>query len=134
MNKSQPLHQITTSLAPWLSVVDGEKAVAFYKAAFGAEEFYRLENPGGLVVQLSIAGAPLWIGEDTSMSDTSAKNVGGGTIRMILTVANPEVLFAQALAMGAIEIFPVGEEHGWRLGRLCDPFGLHWELGFPLAH
>jgi uncharacterized glyoxalase superfamily protein PhnB len=30
-----------TSLAPQLSVRDGRAAVAFYKAAFGAEEIYR---------------------------------------------------------------------------------------------
>ena len=58
--------------------------------------------------------------------------MGGGPIRMILTVANPEQIFAQALAAGATEIFPVGVEHGWKLGRLVDPFGLHWEIGHPV--
>jgi PhnB protein len=52
---------------------------------------------------------------------------------MILTVPNPDAIFAQAIAAGATEIFPVGEEHGWRLGRLADPFGLHWEIGHQLA-
>ena len=52
---------------------------------------------------------------------------------MILTVANPDAVFAQALAAGASEVFPVGEGHGWRLGRLVDPFGLHWEIGHQLA-
>jgi PhnB protein len=28
----------------------------------------------------------------------------------------------------------VSEAHGWRIGRLADPFGLHWELGYPLAN
>ena len=41
-------------------------------------------------------------------------------------------LFAQAIKGNATEIFPVGEGHGWRLGRLCDPFGLHWEIGHQL--
>ncbi len=41
----------------------------------------------------------------------------------------PEAVFAQAVAAGASEIFPVGEEHGWELGRVVDPFGLHWESG-----
>ena len=38
-----------------------------------------------------------------------------------------------ALAAGAEEVFPVGEEHGWRLGRLIDPMGLHWEIGKMLS-
>jgi PhnB protein len=48
---------------------------------------------------------------------------------MILTVPDPDTLFLRALKAGATEVFPVGEEHGWRLGRLVDPFGLHWEIG-----
>jgi PhnB protein len=52
---------------------------------------------------------------------------------MILTVADPDTVFAQALVAGASEVFPVGEEHNWRLGRLADPFGLHWEIGHPLV-
>jgi PhnB protein len=113
------------SIAPWLTVRDGARAVEFYKSAFEATEVYRFEDPsGGLVVRLSVAGAEFWI---------SAEPVGGGSVRMILTVADPDGVFAQALAAGASEVFPVGEGHGWRLGRLVDPFGLHWEIGHQLA-
>jgi PhnB protein len=52
---------------------------------------------------------------------------------MILTVADPDAVFMRAITAGASEIFPVGEGHGWRLGRLVDPFGLHWEIGRPLT-
>jgi PhnB protein len=123
------------SIAPWLSVRDGARAVAFYKSAFDATEVYRLEDPGGgLVVRLSVAGAEFWISaEPPKDGDASAEPVGGGSVRMILTVANPDAVFAQALAAGASEVFPVGEGHGWRLGRLVDPFGLHWEIGHQLA-
>jgi len=38
----------------------------------------------------------------------------------------------RAVAAGATVIYPVGEEHGWRLGRIEDPFGHHWEIGKPL--
>jgi PhnB protein len=51
---------------------------------------------------------------------------------MILTVADPDAVFGQARAAGAAEVFPVGEENGWRLGRVVDPFGHHWEIGRPL--
>ena len=33
-----------------------------------------------------------------------------------------------AKSAGASEVFPVGVEYGWRLGRLIDPFGLHWQF------
>jgi len=32
----------------------------------------------------------------------------------------------------AKQIYPVGEEYGWRIGRVVDPFGHHWEIGHPI--
>jgi PhnB protein len=113
-------------------VQDGAKAVDFYKSAFGAIEVYRMEDPGGgVVVRLSVDGAEFWLSAESNHSN--AAPLGGGSVRMILTVADPDALFGRALKAGATEIFPIGEEHGWRLGRLADPFGLHWEIGHPLA-
>ena len=125
---------IATSLAPWLSVHDCDMAIDFYKSAFGAIETYRLESPdGGLVIKLSVNGAEFWVSGGTSMEANSKKEVlGGDSVRMILTVADPDSVFQSALKAGATEIFPVGEEYGWRLGRIVDPFGLHWEIGYPL--
>ena len=127
--------RISTSIAPWLSVSNGAKAVDFYKAAFGAVETYRLEMPdGGLVVKFSVDGAEFWISaEPTGKGEESTQPLGGDTVRIILTVADPDRLFDQALNAGASQVFPVGEEHGWRLGRLVDPFGLHWEIGHQIS-
>lgn len=123
---------IRTTIAPWLTLQNGEKAVSFYKTAFDAVETYRLETPDGLIVQLSVNGAEFWIsgGADNT---SNAQIPGGDSIRMILTVNDPDAVFAKALKAGATEVFPVGEEHGWRLGRLIDPFGLHWEIGYQLS-
>ena len=124
---------IPTSIAPWFSVRNSAKAVEFYKSAFGAIETYRLEDPdGNAVVKLSVDGAEFWL-SDGSSGNLSPETLGGGSVRMILTVTNPDTLFAKALKAGAMEVFPVGEEYGWRLGRLIDPFGLHWEIGRPLS-
>lgn len=125
----------STTIAPFLSVRNGAKAIEFYKSAFGATEVYRHNDPsGGTVVRLSVQGAEFWISEDPEYSPKApAQPLGGDTVRIILTVADPDALFARALAAGATQIFPVSEGHGWRVGRLADPFGLHWELGHPLA-
>ena len=123
---------IQTSLAPWLSVQSTKKAVAFYKEAFSAVETYRLEdNEGKAVVKLSINGAEFWLG-DSGNSNNVPENIGGGTVRMVLTVDDPDAFFIKAINAGATEIFPVCEEYGWLLGRCVDPFGLHWEIGKPL--
>ena len=121
---------VQPSLAPWLTVADGSAAVTFYQLAFGAREVYRLEPAeAGFVVRLAIGGAEWWISEE---SETAATPLGGPSMRLILTVHNPDELFKSALNAGATEIFPVSESHGWRLGRLSDPFGLNWEIGYPL--
>jgi len=121
---------ITTTIAPWLSIKNAAKAVEFYKSAFGCMETYRLEVPdgGGLVVRLSVDGAEFWVSGESD-SDETNEIIGGDTVRMILTVDNPDEVFSRALEACASEIFPVSEEHGWRLGRIVDPFGLHWEIG-----
>jgi PhnB protein len=121
------------SVAPWLSVRNGAQAVDFYKSAFGATEVYRLEDPGGgVVAKLSVDGAEFWLsGESPEHGSERPQSSGAGSIRMILTVADPDTVFARAVKAGASEVFPVGEEHGWRLGRLVDPFGHHWEIGHP---
>jgi PhnB protein len=122
---------IKTSIAPWLSVNNGSKAANFYKSAFDAIETYRLETPDGLIVKLSVDGAEFWISGGSSHVETTVP-LGGDSIRMILIVADPYPIFAKALNAGAKEVFPIGEDHGWRLGRLVDPFGLHWEIGHQL--
>ena len=142
---------IPTSIAPWLTIADGPRALQFYTAAFGAVETYHLEAPdGSLILRLSVAGAEFWVSggpkgstgspANPAAGETEAGNttnetgqpLGGDSVRMILTVPDPEMLFAKALQAGATEIFPVGIGHGWKLGRLVDPFGLNWEIGHPL--
>ena len=120
------------NIAPWLSVNNAAEAVGYYTAAFGAIELYRLEEDDGrlAVSQLSVGGADFWIQED---SDSSPSAAGLVSVRMILTVKDPDVVFEQAIAAGANEVAPMSEGHGWRVGRIVDPFGHHWEIGKRLA-
>ena len=126
---------VVFSVAPMLSVRNGARAVEFYKLAFGAIEVYRIEDPGGAVVsRLSVDGAEFWVSDESpEHANYSPESLGGGTVRMILTVPDPDAMFAQAVAAGGREVSPVKEDYGWRLGRVVDPFGHHWEIGHPLA-
>lgn len=122
-----------TTIAPWLSVRDGARAAEFYKAAFGAKEIFRLDNDGGVVARFSVEGAEFWMSDESPENENfSPESLGGATVRIILTVSDPDAMFARALAAGATQVFPVMEEHGWRLGRVKDPFGHHWEIGRPI--
>jgi PhnB protein len=116
-----------TTIAPWLAVPDAQEAVDFYAAAFGAIEEYRLEGDDGRVgvARLSVGGAPFWVQDDP---DASPVAPGVGSVRMILSVEDPFAAFQRATAAGATVVAPVQDEHGWRTGRLTDPFGHDWEL------
>jgi PhnB protein len=114
------------AIAPWIEVSDGARAVEWYKAALGAEERdHRLVDDAGQVqvAQLAIGDSEFWIQHEPSARGRS------GPIRMIVTVDDPDTAFARAMAAGATEINPVYEGHGWRICRIADPFGHHWELG-----
>ena len=126
---------VVSSIAPMLSVRNGARAVEFYKAAFGATEVFRIEDPSGAVVsRLSVNGAEFWVTDESpAHGNFSPESLGGGTARMVLTVPDPDTMFATAVATGARAVVPVAEKHGWRLGRVVDPFGHHWEIGYPLA-
>ena len=52
--------------------------------------------------------------------------------KKVLTVDNPDAAFQRAVAAGAKVVYPVSDQHGWRIGRVVDPFGHHWEIGRPL--
>jgi PhnB protein len=113
-----------------MSVSDVAAAMAFYAAAFGAREVERLEDGGRvLVAQVAIGEAEVWLQEEAAVEVPA----GGGPMRLILTVEDPDVVFAQALAAGATVVNAVYEGHGWRIGRLADPFGYHWEVGKRVA-
>ena len=130
-----PASQPAISIAPMLSVREGARAVEFYKAAFGAVEVFRIEDPSGAVVsRLEVEGAEFWVADESPAHlNFSPESLGGGTVRMILTVPDPDAMFARAVKAGAREVVAVEEAYGWRLGRVVDPFGHHWEIGRPLA-
>ena len=106
---------VVYSVAPMLSVRNGARAVEFYKSAFGAIEVFRVEDPGGSVVsRLSVAGAEFWLSDESpEHGNFSPESLGGGSARMILTVPDPDAMFAKALAAGARGVIPVEEAYGW---------------------
>jgi PhnB protein len=128
------LNEGKVSIAPMLSVRNGAGAVEFYKSAFGATELFRIDDPsGGVVAELVVAGAKFWVADESPEHlNFSPDSLGGGTVRMVMVVSDPDAAFAQAVAAGGKVVWPVKDAYGWRLGRVVDPFGHHWEIGRPL--
>ena len=127
--------RVSTSIAPWLAVRKGADAVEFYKAAFGAVEQFRIESESGHVVaRLAVDEAAFWVSDESpEHGNFSPATVGGSTCRIILTVEDPDAMFDRAVAAGADVVSGVAEQHGWRVGRVADPYGHHWEIGKPVA-
>src|SRR3989454_12011260 len=119
---------VVYSVAPMLSVRNGARAVEFYKSAFGAIEVYRVEDPAGSVVsRLSVAGAEFWLSDESpEHGNFSPESLGGASARMILTVPDPDAMFAKALAAGTREVVAGEGEYGWGVGRGGGPCGHHW--------
>jgi len=118
-----------------LSVRNGAKAVDFYTAAFDAETLFRLDGEdGGVVAQLSAGGAIFWVADESPEHlNFSPETLGGGTIRLVMIVDDPDAVFDQAVSAGARSVSPVTDQpYKWRVGRVVDPFGHHWEIGKPL--
>ena len=125
------------TLAPQLSVRRGREAVEFYKAAFGAREIHRVagtDEHEAVVSQLAVGDSMFWVADESPEHlNFSPETLGGGTVRMALVVPDPDAAVQRAIAAGASEVTPVEEAHGWRLGRIVDPYGHHWEIGTPLG-
>jgi len=122
-------------IAPMLSVRRGKAAVEFYVQAFGAQVLSRIEAPDGAVVaELAVGSSRFWVADESpEHKNFSPETLGGGTARMVMVVDDPDAVFQRAVGAGAVVVHPVADQpYGWRVGRLVDPFGHHWEIGRPL--
>ncbi len=87
-----------------------------------------------VVAQLSIDGAPFWVSDESPPHrNFSPEFLGGGSVRLLLVVDDPDAAIRRAVEAGAREVSPAANEHGWRLGRVEDPYGHDWEIGTPLG-
>jgi PhnB protein len=125
MTEPAPVH--LASIAPWISVPDGTAAVEFYTKALGAWPREALTDDAGrvMVAELAVGGATFWVQDDPDIASAA----DGGPIRLVLTTDDPDAVLDRAVAAGALLVNPVNEEHGWRVGRISDPYGTHWEIG-----
>lgn len=123
-----------TSIQPELWVGNAREALAFYAAAFGATVLHLVGEGDDIVAQLGVGDASFWIAPTSpTMKRLDPRAIDGATSRTLLVVDDPDTVTAQAVRAGAMETSPVGDEHGWRLGRIIDPFGHEWEIGKPLS-
>jgi PhnB protein len=124
-------------IAPQLSVRRGREAVAFYQQAFGATIVHQVggtEEHSEVVAELRVApGQTFWVADESPQHHNfSPESLGGGSVRLLLQVDDPEAVIDRAVAAGATVVHPATRDYGWLLGRIADPYGHHWEIGTPL--
>lgn len=130
---------MTTAIAPMLAVSDGNAAIDFYKAAFGATLLWHLDG-GHVVAGLSIDGAPFFLASESPPHGTRGPDSAGfTTVRIELFVDDPIAVHKRALTAGAVERSPVREHTHETIGlrpirrmlqgSIVDPFGHMWLIG-----
>jgi len=123
--------KIKTTIKPFLTVNDGIRAVQFYIAAFDAVEKKRFELPNHKISSvITIEDAEFYLSDEEPCSGnlSSADNI----VRIILETQKADEIFENALKFGATAICQITNEEDWRIGKLKDPFGHIWEIGYPL--
>jgi PhnB protein len=123
-----------TTITPFLTVNNGKKAVDFYTMVFGAIEIKRFAKPEEKIyATLQMEGATFYIGdEEPELGNISPAINSPSPVRMILQTTNADAIFEKAIKAGATSICPMETEEDWRMGKLKDPFGHIWEIGYPL--
>jgi PhnB protein len=120
-------------ITPHLVVQGAERAAAFYRDAFGAEELSRIPTPDGrlMSVQLRIGDGLMHLADEfPELGVLAAPTIGGTPVVLALDVADAEAVFAQAVAAGAQVRQPLADTFWGDLhGQLDDPFGHRWNVG-----
>ncbi|MBL9189917.1 MAG: VOC family protein [Opitutaceae bacterium] len=119
--------------SPYLTVKDAKKAIAFYAAAFGATELYRLTDARTNTIghaEIMINGSHFMLAdENPAWGNRSPLTLGGTAVKLCLMVVNTDAAVARAKAAGAtIEMPPADMFYGFRCAAVRDPFGHQWMI------
>ena len=117
----------------YLRFRNAEDAIAYYKDVFGAEESFRLVEPGGRIghAELTLAGTTLMLSDAFPEFDIHAPAPDApNTFVIHLHVDDADALIDKAVAAGA-RLVRAPEDHfyGERSGAIRDPFGYDWLIG-----
>ena len=118
------------SVTPYLCCRDAEKAIDFYKRAFGATELMRMPAPGGKIghAELQVGSSRVMLADEfPEMGFMSPQSLGGSPVMLHLYVEDADATVKTAEAAGGKVTRPVADQfYGDRGGQLDDPFGHKW--------
>jgi PhnB protein len=117
-------------VTPYLILNNASYAIAFYKAALGANEVMRLDDPSGKVhhAEIKIGDSRVMLADEhPDIQALSPKTIGGSPVSLHLYVEDVDASVERAVAAGAKLIRPAADQfYGDRVGGTEDPFGYRW--------
>jgi len=120
------------AVTPYLRVNGADKALAFYKEAFGAKEKNRLMMPDGRVghAELELGDSRIMLSDEfPEMGIKGPASLNGTTFALSVYVAKADQVFEGAVKAGAKVVRPLEDMfYGDRSGQLEDPFGHIWSV------
>jgi len=130
---AKPIPEGYHAVSPSFTFKDSQKAIDFYKKAFGAkvlDVFPHLTGRGIMHATIQIGDSILMMGDEMpGQNCKSAETLGASPISFYLYVSNADAVFKQAIAAGCTVVMPV-EDMFWgdRGGNVKDPFGYSWMI------
>ncbi len=132
MANVKPIPDGYHTVTPYLIIKGADKAIDFYKRAFGATELLRMDGPGGTVAhaELQIGDSRIMLGEEVIQMGYRAPQEGmRSPVGLMIYVPDVDKVAAQAVAAGAKTERPVQDQfYGDRSGNFIDPFGHCWTI------
>lgn len=137
--KVKPISDGFHTLTPYLVVRGADRAIEFYRRAFGAEELARTPGPAGqgiLHAELKIGDSRLLLSDEfPGMGCRAPQSLGGSCITIHLYVEDVDAVFTRAVEAGAQVRMPLADMFwGDRYGKLVDRFGHEWSLATRKEH
>jgi PhnB protein len=128
----KPIPEGYHTLTPFLTVRNAERAIEFYKQAFGAQERGVAKGPDGKVMhaEVKIGDSVIMLSDEyPEFGSLSPQSVGGSPMGLHIYIENVDAAFDRAVKAGAQVEMPVMDQFwGDRYGKLKDPFGHKWSI------
>jgi uncharacterized glyoxalase superfamily protein PhnB len=128
----KPIPEGYHTLTPFLTVRNAERAIEFYKQAFGAQERSVAKGPDGKVMhaEVKIGDSVIMLSDEfPEFGSLSPQSVGGSPMGLHIYIENVDAAFDRAVKAGAQVEMPVSDQFwGDRYGKLKDPFGHKWSI------
>jgi PhnB protein len=123
------------TVTPYMVIKGVDKAIDWYKKAFGAEELVRMPSPDGRVMhaEIKIGDSCVMMGDEfpemAPDNKSPASLNGATTVGLHIYVKDCDAAFNKAVAAGAKAAAPPTDMFwGDRFSKVVDPFGHHWSI------